>query len=182
MKPFNLQTPGNARNIVLAENASRLEEIAHELSPEFYALTENLTAPQVGFLLAYAETASTHRAEEISGTSRQMSYYWRKHRDRFPDYGKAWDMIQDLALQKFEDILTDRIENGLREEVLRVKKEDGEVVRDEHGEPVFEPHLLKIRQDPNLLKTKLQALDPSRYGNRDRSPPNVNVEVVFRRE
>ncbi len=186
MKPAQIIAAGSER--LALKGSERLEIMAEDLSPEFHALCDDLDATQVAFLLAFAEKARKQPAAEMAGVSKQMHWYWlnTKEKDgnpRFPVYIQAWEYVQQLTLERFEDILADRVENGMKEETWKLRKEKGKPALDpETEEPIYDLDTIRTRHDPNLLQRQLQALDRAKYGNRDQSGGNVTVVVRFRDE
>lgn len=132
------------------------DEVAEIIAPPFPAEARV-------FLETYHRTRNLSDAADVMGLSIQKHIAWLRH---WSNYKIAYDMIHEGVVIALEDALRDRSFNGFREEIYSVDDDGNEVLKG-----------VKVKHDPQYLKTALAAEKPEVYGKEGGSG-SVVVQVL----
>lgn len=109
------------------------------------------------FLETFHRTLNLTDAAEVLGISAQKHAAWLRH---WPNYKKAFELLDEEITIALEDALHFRAFNGYREEVYTVDDEGNETLKG-----------FKVKHDPQFLKTALAARKPEVYGKEGGTAP-----------
>lgn len=118
------------------------------------------------FIETLAETGSVHAASRAAGLSARSAYSLRV---RSPEFLKAWDAAQQLAVGRLSALAFDRAIHGRVEQTYQ----DGDLVAE------------KRYPNDKMLTWLLARLDPKRFAapwerhKDDKSDPQVEAQVAF---
>lgn len=132
------------------------DEVAELIAPPFPAEARI-------FLETYSRTLDLTDASSVTGISLSHHGAWLRH---WPNYKKAFDILDEQITIALEDALNFRAFNGYREEVYVVDEDGNEVLKG-----------YKVKHDPQYLKTALAARKPEVYGKEGGSGP-ITIQIL----